>query len=165
MWPEDYHDWRGEGLFHAVFASVWRWLARSPVLASDAPHLAYTATECAFDLVQERREYPGWFVNANLFRRWLEETVRREARRLLLQVEQVRLLLGELHDVARQLLYWHYADQLTAEQIAAIVSGSSEKPGPLEVERAGEMVRRAYDQFCTVLQARELGRGRWTFPW
>jgi hypothetical protein len=159
MWPKRYYDWRGEGMFSSVFWATRGWLAGYPVLAPEAPRLAYAATERAFDLAEQHLDTPGRFVNADFFRRWVNQTTGREALRLVLEVERVRALLGEVHDVSRQLLFWYYTDQLTLSQIAAVLFGD-----PKEAERAGEAVRRAYNDLCGVLQAHHLARGRWTFP-
>jgi hypothetical protein len=159
MWPDDYHRWRGEGLFHAVFAAVRDWLARYPALGDAAARLAYKAAEFALDLAERRRDHPGWFVNAGCFRRWVGATAERAARRRLLQAGAVGPLLGELHDVARQLLCWHYADELTYPQIAAALLGD-----PRQFETARAAVRRAYHELCGVLQAHGLGGGPLPLP-
>ncbi len=84
---------------------------------------------------------------------------RRGAWRLLLETERVQALLGELRDVARQLLCWHYADQLTFPQMAAVLFGDS-----LHADTARAAVRQAYTDLCRVLQSHGLTSGPGVFP-
>jgi len=71
MWPLTYWPWRGEDFFQSVFAVTRNYLTRSPVLESAGPRIAFQATETAFDLADDRRQWPGCFADSRSFRRWV----------------------------------------------------------------------------------------------
>jgi hypothetical protein len=175
MWPSTYWTWRGEDFFQSVFAVTRNYLTRFPVLESAGPRIAFLATETAFDLADDRRHSPGHFADARSFRRWLNEAARGEARRRAVTADPVPELLQLLNAEDRQLLHWHYADQLSPERMALLRHDGfllASNMLPLETEEAWQLVGetydalvRAYERLCELLKGRGLDKGPWTFPW